>query len=66
MLTLKKKKVLLAIILLPSKDCFIFDGILTTHKRVYVLQLATAFLLLLAVLSGASKCTIRKYHRKPK
>lgn len=56
MLIKKKKQRLLAVILLTSKECFIFYGILTIHKRLWILQLAAAFALTLVTLSGVLKC----------
>lgn len=32
--------------------CFIFDGILTIHERVYILQIAIAFIFILVMLSS--------------
>lgn len=68
MLTLKKKKGIVCCHLTAiRRTCFVSDGMLTIHTRVCISQLAaTAFILILTMLSGVPKCSIRKYHKMPK
>lgn len=67
MLTLKKKGIVCCHLTAIQRMCFISDGILTIHKRVSISPLAaTAFILILIMLSGVPKCSIRKYHIMPK
>lgn len=67
MLTLKKKGIVCCHLTAIKRMCFVSDGILTMHKRVCTLPLAaTAFTLILIMLSGVPKCSIRKEHIMPK